>query len=445
MEYSGPALSTSSAVLGNIVANVPNSAANEMLQKALLDLPVADIFFNGSATAASPVQNADGVQVVDYLGETTNNFGVINSNDASNAQAVVTANATPTTANQPAGFAGLPPGRPVPDCRVHRLDHLQGRRRRRDRVEPLCGEPDPPVYPHAADTGLTYSSPGPDPTVSIPTNLQVTAGGTVVVPVNIDDPRPAGSSGMTQAELALTYDPSVFSVTAADVQLGTVPAAGSGWTLTSEINPVTGEIAILLESLTPISSAAGGSLVSIDFHVRPGASAGATPINLVAAVNPTGNDAVWTRVFDSQQEFTLSPAPSNAVSDAGIDGTVLVTPAAALGSGGTAEGSTGTNPATPAPAEARSGVSAAPALLPELAAAVGPVVVSEEEQRSAGLGRCRGSRWRDGSRQRFRRPHGEFHDGGRHDPGERGDDGCLCGGRADVPVQQHGGAWDAGP
>ena len=31
--------------------------------------------------------------------------------------------------------------------------------------------------------------------------------------------------------------------------------------------------------------------------------------------------------------------------------------------------------------------------------------------------------------------------GGRHVLGERGDDGCLCGGRADVPLQQHGGAW----
>ena len=330
-EYSGPALSTTSAVLGDIVANVPNSAANEMLQKTLLDLPVADIFFNGSATPASPVQNADGVQVVDYLGETTNNFGVINSNDASNAQAVVTANTTPTTANQPAGLQAFPLADPFliagstgsTTFKVVAADVTGLSRFAVSLSHPFI--PTPP-------TGLTYSSPGPDPTVSIPTNLQVTAGGTVTVPVNIDDPRPAGSSGMTQAELALTYDPSVFSLTSADVQLGTVPASGTGWTLTSEINPLTGEIAILLESLTPISSAAGGSLATIDFHVRPGATPGATSVNLAAAVNPTGNDVVWTRVFDTQQEFTLSPAPTNAVSDAGIDGMVVVTPAAALAS-----------------------------------------------------------------------------------------------------------------
>ena len=327
-QYSGAsALSTSTASLGNILAYVPSSAANQMLQKALLDLPVADIFFNGSASPASPVQNADGVQVVDYLGETTNNYGVINSNDASNAQAVVTANTTPTTANQPAGLQTFPLADPyliagatgntggASAFRVVAADVGQINKY----VVSLL-HPDIPTPP--AQGLLTYSSPGPDPTLSLPTNLSVTAGGTVLVPVNIDDPRPAGSSGMTEAELALTYDPSVFSVSAADVQLGTVPAAGSGWTLTTEINPLTGQIAITLDSLTPISSAVGGSLVDIDFHVKPGASAGATPIGLVADVNPTGQGAVWTRLFDTQQQFTLSPAPTNG--PGGIAGVIAI-------------------------------------------------------------------------------------------------------------------------
>ena len=45
----------------------------------------------------------------------------------------------------------------------------------------------------------------------------------MTVPVNIDTARPAGSSGLMEATLALRYNPQVFSVTAADIKLGTVP------------------------------------------------------------------------------------------------------------------------------------------------------------------------------------------------------------------------------
>ena len=44
-----------------------------------------------------------------------------------------------------------------------------------------------------------------------PLKVDVSVGpdGTLTVSVNIDDPRPAGSTGMTQALLGLTYDPTV--------------------------------------------------------------------------------------------------------------------------------------------------------------------------------------------------------------------------------------------
>ena len=45
---------------------------------------------------------------------------------------------------------------------------------------------------------------------------------------------PAGSTGLTEAHLALTYDPSVFTVSARDVHLGSVLAAGSGWSVRQE-------------------------------------------------------------------------------------------------------------------------------------------------------------------------------------------------------------------
>ena len=126
------------------------------------------------------------------------------------------------------------------------------------------------------------------------------------MPVNIDDPRPAGSTGMTQAQLAVTYDPAVLSVSAADVRLGTVPAAGSGWTLQAVVDQATGQIGITLFSATPITSSAGGSLVTITFHVRPGA-AGTTPINLAASVNPTGRYCAADR--RGRQPGPVHPAP----------------------------------------------------------------------------------------------------------------------------------------
>src|SRR5205823_3337469 len=44
-------------------------------------------------------------------------------------------------------------------------------------------------------------------TLSIPSVLTINGEGTVLVPVNIDDPKPLGSAGMTAAQLALRYDP----------------------------------------------------------------------------------------------------------------------------------------------------------------------------------------------------------------------------------------------
>src|SRR5204863_8199622 len=74
----------------------------------------------------------------------------------------------------------------------------------------------------AIPTGLTISPTGPDPTLSIPSDLQAAPGETVVVPINIDTAQPEGSTGLMDAVLALRFDPHVFTVSAADVHLGTL-------------------------------------------------------------------------------------------------------------------------------------------------------------------------------------------------------------------------------
>ena len=195
-----------------------------------------------------------------------------------------------------------------------------------------------PTYPVG---GPTNFATGPDPTLSIPSTLQVGSDGRLVVPVNIDDPRPAGSEGMTEATLALTYDPTIFSVSSSDIHLGSVPASGSGWSLQSVVDAATGQIGVTIWSSTPISSSAAGSLVTIDFHQSGLVAAGTTTIDLVSSVDPKGLSAnglgvIHTQVDDAHGPYTLTPAPTNAY-DPQIDGLVsLAAAAAATGSASSA-------------------------------------------------------------------------------------------------------------
>src|SRR5262249_511623 len=69
-------------------------------------------------------------------------------------------------------------------------------------------------------TGLTITPLGADPTLSL---ARRTANGTVTVSVQLDNPHPVGSTGMTEAVLALTYDACVLSVSPADITLGSIP------------------------------------------------------------------------------------------------------------------------------------------------------------------------------------------------------------------------------
>jgi hypothetical protein len=175
---------------------------------------------------------------------------------------------------------------------------------------PANNLPNPPV-----PAGVVFQ-PIPnnvDPSLSIPAELHVNADGTVTVPVNIDDAHPAGSTGLIEAHLALAYDPHVFMVSAADVHLGSVLAAGSAWTVQPTISPLTGQIAIALSSTTPISSSLGGSLVIIDFHQISTDASGAAPIALVASINPTGQQVVTTELEDAQGTFTRQPRAAASI------------------------------------------------------------------------------------------------------------------------------------
>jgi len=170
---------------------------------------------------------------------------------------------------------------------------------------------------------------GLDPTLILPSTLQVGADGTVVVPINIDDARPAGSTGLVEADLALTYNPSLFTVSASDVHAGSVLAGGT-WSVVPTIDQATGQIGIVLSSSTPVSAPIGGSLVTIDFHPvepsggrQPPGYSGQAQFALVASVTPNGQ-YIPTELKDTQGAFTLTPAPTNSF-DPRIDGVIFLT------------------------------------------------------------------------------------------------------------------------
>ncbi len=173
-------------------------------------------------------------------------------------------------------------------------------------------------------SGLTITPVGPDPAFSIPTDLVAAPGGTVVVPVDIDTAKPDGSTGLTEAVLALTYDPQVFTVSAADIQLGELPDSGTGWQISSVVNARTGEIAVELFSLTPLQSVVGGSLVTITLHARGTAPEGATAVTLVNQVNPTGSRVYTTDAADTQGLLVLHQTATATGTEPGEPGMVTV-------------------------------------------------------------------------------------------------------------------------
>ena len=144
--------------------------------------------------------------------------------------------------------------------------------------------------------------------LSIPTNLTASQGGTVVVPVNIDNPDPAGSGGLASAVLAIDYDPTIFTVSSSDVTPGSLTG---NWTVIPNINSTTGQIGIFLGSNQPITTTAGGSLVLITFHTGLTAALGSSAINLAATNTPSGV-TVTTSLSASMASCPCGRSPATA-------------------------------------------------------------------------------------------------------------------------------------
>jgi hypothetical protein len=292
--------------IGDLTAAIPNTAG-QMIYKAKEILDVTGV----SVTGTLPGVGVDGTQVVAYLADASGD-GAYAGNDSSLVGRVA--------GGQDTGFSAFPLLDPVILADVAGEGTVTANGASQvGQIAVHRSVPNITVIP----AGAQVAAAGPDPALSLPANLRLGPGGTVTVPVNIDDPHPAGSTGLTEATLALRFDPLVFTVSAADIHLGAVPSGGVGWTFTSVVDAATGQLAITLYSLTPIASAAGGSLVTVDFHARSSAPLGATTIWLAASASPNGQ-VYRTNLADDHGALTLTPAPSDDPAASGIKSTIMV-------------------------------------------------------------------------------------------------------------------------
>ena len=275
--------------LGDIIAQVPNSAAASYKSKALLHL--SNIVINQSITTAT---NNDGIEAVAYLGD------VAGTGSFSPLDAALISQVAVNLASGFAAFAQLDPAM-VGDVAGNGGSTTSADVTLMNRLLAAYATPQIPQPP----SGLVIPPTGPDPILSLPPTLTSVSGGTITVPVNIDTARPAGSSGLMEATLALRFNPQLFSVTAADIKLGTVPNAGTGWQIGAAINLQTGEIGITIFSTTPIQSTSGGSLVTITLQVIAPSTAAQPALTLVDEVNPPGLRIYQTGLADNQGSLVI--------------------------------------------------------------------------------------------------------------------------------------------
>ena len=303
-------LPTGNLVLGGLVAYVPATAPYRAKQLLQIGSVV-----NGGAI---PSINDNSVQVVAFLGNVSGT-GIYSSLDSGlllNASSGADAGFTNFPALDPAIVGDLNGGGAVDPSDAVQLN-----------LRNSVGSNPAFVPPYPGAPSNTQS--GPDPSLSIPGLLSVSADGTVLVPVNIDDTKPVGSTGMQVAQLALRYDPSEFIVSPQDVQLGNVPASGADWQLQAVVDQATGEIGITLASRTPINAPVGGSLVMIALQEKSMAAPAATRVELVASAI-VNSQVFTTAVDDAQGPFTLTPTPTNSGSVPGMKAIVVLAGADAV-------------------------------------------------------------------------------------------------------------------
>ncbi len=262
-------------VLGDVLANVPGSAKTSYKLKNPLQfstITVNGVTFTGTS--------ATGIHVNAYAGDVSGD-GLIGAPDVNPMFNVAIGAATgfapyslldPAIIGDVAGDVSVDGG-DVATLKSYIL-HF-----------PRPVVPTPPgltgiLSPNAADPVLSLAV---NPFTSSPPCTRETG---VNVAVLLDEPHPEGSTGLTEAVLALRYDPTAVSVSVADITLGSLTSGGA-WRLSAVVDQLRGEIGIELWSDAPITANTAGSLVNVVVHPIAGATTN-TAVEMVDKVAPGG-------------------------------------------------------------------------------------------------------------------------------------------------------------
>ena len=137
------------------------------------------------------------------------------------------------------------------------------------------------------------------------------------MPVNLNH-----SDGLTGINLAIAYDTSRLTVSAADIQRGSLTGAFDSFTVS--VDAAAGIIRIEgYHTAGPLDGLGSGSVALIDFHVKENAPAGAAFINLLQNAGPTWTSAAGMDGQGNEFLFDLEPRPSNAAGNV-LDGSISV-------------------------------------------------------------------------------------------------------------------------
>ncbi len=267
-------------------------------------------------SGAVPAYDGEAVQVVGFLGDVVPDmsYGANDSLDIARFPA-----------NLDSGFKGYPLADPLIIGDITGDGKLNSSDSQRVAQAAVSATP-PPQIPSLPSVGVRGGiTIGTDPTITIPTDFTAKPQATLVVPVNLDY-----SDGLDAVDLALSYDASRLDVTAlADIQPGSLlsepgqDAAGNAWTFGNflvSLDRASGTILIsAYREGGGLSGFGSGSLLTIGFHVKDNAPAGAAAVTLQQAIGDKSSLLGGTDNQGNDFLFDVEPRPGF-----GVTGTITV-------------------------------------------------------------------------------------------------------------------------
>jgi hypothetical protein len=305
--YSTAPLAAGEVAFVNLQAEVPVANADAIYgAKHVLDLH--SVIVSDGDDNEFPTRVDDGIHIVAYPADVSGN-GRVNASDAALVARVA--------ALLDDGFVQFRLADPVLVGDVS----VNGRINSSDaslvaRFAALMSVPEIPPVPAGVVTSPTTA--GPDPTLSIPTDLTAVPGESLTVPLQISAAEPlAAPHRLAAANVVILFDKDVLAAEA-------VTAAGvttqEGWSLVSNIDNTLGRIVIVAYTTHPVGGTFSDLLANLQFTVHAAASTGTTPLNIAAS----SGGALTELLDESDGNLTLIPAPTDGASDADVDGLLTI-------------------------------------------------------------------------------------------------------------------------